>query len=71
MKAIRVATINNNDPKGPRVRLELHKTAEGYVWVTAEGEDCGIAPQKSVAAAEEAAYYSWRGPYWRIKATWI
>lgn len=74
-KPIRVATIchnedDSNDPKHRRVRLELTKTEEGYVWHTEAGEDCCIGACKTVYDAEIAALQAWGADVWDLRATW-
>jgi hypothetical protein len=42
-RAIRTATINNNDPAEGRLTLRLERSgpdAGGYVWRTPDGDDC-------------------------------
>lgn len=74
-KPIRVATIchnddDRNDPNHRRVRLELTKSEEGYVWHTETGEDCCIGACKTVYDAEIAALQAWGADVWDLRATW-
>lgn len=76
MRAIRTATINHNNadwmPRGQRrLKLVLEKDDAGLIWRTADGEDCCIAPQPTVAAAVEAARISWGAPVWCLRASWV
>lgn len=76
MRAIRTATINHNNadwlPRGQRrIKLVLEKDGAGLVWRTADGQDCGIAPQSTVVAAMEAARLSWGSGSWDLRARWV
>jgi hypothetical protein len=76
MKNIRVATINNNDPDGPRVKLTLNRATNqwgeylGYTWHTEAGEDCCMGYFGDVTQAEKAAIDAWGAPCWDLRATW-
>ena len=73
---IRVATICHNaddrNEKGHRrVRLELTKTDDGYMWCDEDGEEAGnMGAHKTVLDAENAALQVWGGEVWDLRATW-
>ena len=77
VRAIRVASINHNDPSMGRLRLELRHAADcglpeatGYRWVSIdrtgheETDDCALA---SVAEAMDYLAVSWGTPYWGLR----
>lgn len=76
-RPIIVASICHGDddrsnPTHRRVRIELHKDADGkYVWRTAAGEDCCIAPQRSVRDAMIAAVQAWGADVWDLRGKWM
>jgi len=71
MRAVRTATINNNDPSKCRVRLELRKIQEGYCWFTSDDEDCGLGCFKSVKEALNSACLAWGADIWNLRASWL
>ena len=75
IRPIRVASICHNgddyrDPLHRRVRLELQKDTDGYVWRTDDGMDCCIGACRTVREAEEAAAHAWGAAEWALRATW-
>lgn len=75
-KPLRIATICHNednyrDPAHRRVRLELHPVPEGYVWRTADGQDCCIGACRTVAYATWAARSAWGAAVWDLRASWL
>lgn len=66
-KAIRVASINNNEDWQPRVRLELRKNDDGsFGWFTDSGESCDVT-SKTVAESMTSLEASWGAEVWGLK----
>lgn len=66
-KAIRVASINNNETGKPRVRLELRKNNDGaFGWFTAAGESCNVT-NKTVNESMDDLFASWGAEVWGLK----
>jgi hypothetical protein len=68
IRAVRVASVNNNDDTMPRVRLELRKNDDGsFGWFTKDGESCNLT-SNSVAQAMDDIFESYgRTPVWGLK----
>lgn len=77
MRATKLASLHHKDKaahwrRRRSLRVKLMREEGGYVWRTAGGKDCGIAPLPTVEEALDAARRTWDGNdgRWELRASW-